>query len=317
MLKQVLPISLLAMSACSPYLYEKEVNDLSSGIKALADNASEQQASLRGRATDSANWQAALDPSMRVNLDRRLCRRESLGKTPAASGMRGCQLSFNGDLPKNDRLSNELAERLTVLQSFSKYAFALEAVTNATDSQDLQVATGALETASAGLVSLLGGPAGALTGEIVSVFSGLAQIALNAERHTALKASVLKVDATLPAASKRIASALADTKSALIVDASEDALALSRSLSRTRDIAARKLLIDELDQRARRVRGLQASDPEKLVSAIVKAHGALAKALVEENRDLDELQSSLVTLKSLTDRFKAAVSGDFDTESNT
>lgn len=292
----------LFAAGCSPYAYTKEIESFANSTKAFSAGIDQITADIVAKPSEKAFWVAYGNPTVPTLLDPQTC------SAPNPKPTQRCSLRANGENHRLTPTDLQLLASLKNLNAFSKYAAALSAVSNADDRAAFDAAAGRLASSAATFTGGLGPSAGAITGPVVEATFAIQGIALDQARLRQLQRSVASVDAKLPAASKRLATALSDLKAKRVKAAYDQHLSVQLALPVAVTNSERAEIIRELQKGANEISNLQAQDPKKLVDAMVSAHSALAKALKDPRVNLADVAKELSNFAEIANAFKAALS---------
>jgi hypothetical protein len=285
------------VSACSPYVYGREVGAFSSSVQATsssfqsarADAAAARNAALRTEWV-TRRAQLAISPECQIAPDS--VATPALPTLVATTANDTCHLLEPGaTLPQPDQAEKEAATAQPIAEALSAYAAALTAITTAQDRTDFDAAVGKLTDAVNGLApDSSHAKIAASSGFLTSLFGA----ALDARRLTALRSAVDQAQGLLEVLAPTLGLAL-------------DALRMD-SASRHNDEIARLLTalgqphLSEADYSARltalqtevaALETLRAAHPRQAAQRLVAAHDALRRALHSDARQAEAVMTAL------------------------
>lgn len=294
----------LMAGGCSPYAYKKEIESFAKSTNAFSAGVNEISADLIAQPGRRAYWEAYSNPDAQVILSPQKCLATNTKPTER------CVMRVAGKDVGLSQVDLGVLQSLKSLHAFSKYASALSAVANAEDSANFNAAAGQLTTKTSAFVATISSGGGALVPPILQAGFALQRLTLEHARLKQLRKSVAEVDKVMPAATRRLSSALFNLKKARTEDLLSQMLLVEVALENEKNAADRALLIRTLQEGAADVARLQSQDPTKMVTAMAKSHGALAKALQSPEPKLEDVAREIAAFADIAEAFKAALSQD-------
>ncbi|ENW80015.1 hypothetical protein F908_02212 [Acinetobacter sp. NIPH 284] len=287
-----LPIFLVFLSGCSPYIYKESINNLSAAITSIAttgDTASNSMLDLR---------EAHLEEKISKN-------QEAIITTP-----KFCNIEYGQPIktctigPKNpiqdklfinqQKLYSDAEELLLkqkdILKLLNEYSLALNKITNAKDQDDLKQASNTLATSTANLINLkynLEGNSEATANEAAykasaSILSSVSGLYLNHKRYKALKTAVQQVNPVLNALVTPIGNSLLNAKNAqlnFLTNRIEDTIYKLNSENKKITPNQYNTLLELLKRDVADVNILNMSNPTKTAKELISAHDSLNNSL--------------------------------------
>lgn len=279
---------LIAVSACSPYLYTQEINGFSNGVNAVAASYQAGRESIDAAAAQQRNARLAAGRTRLMLLPG--CDRIAPTGTPPR--LPECAIVTFGasSVPPPNAVQKALAGAAPAFDALKSYVAALLAVTSANDQTTLNQATQSLTAAAGGMATAVGklapqaapgnafvGPSGELLGQGIEFY-------LDQRRLAALRT-------TVPAADPAV-NGLGQVVSAALVDIWQQQLrqlgpAMRRATEQLEVPSVNRLAIADyqaklsmLEARVAAYTQARAADPTATAKALVAAHHRLAQALM-------------------------------------
>jgi hypothetical protein len=279
------------LSACSPYLYKKEIVGFQTGLSTLSTAYDEGHRRLTEEQHAARRWdwlsrEATLVPSAGCYF-------------PPSTG--GCGLQEVGRAVVPSNADREIARAAGQIRGLERYAEGLAAVTNAEDRAALDAAAGSLKSAIADLAA-----AGGLPAPPVEILTQAFAAYLDQRRYTVLRTRVLEADGLVSATARALESDLNLLAAARAVELRASAALLAGTTGQTPSEPARARTLERMGVNyPARVAAAQAdtatleslrrADPGKAARDLSGAHAALAKALRDPSRQTGAVLDAVET----------------------
>lgn len=300
----ILLMSQLAFAAgCSPYVYDAEVSDLSAGITALADAYDSGVGGLRD-AYSGARLVTWRDTQARVALSAACVVRE----TAASPTEEPCLLQEAQQiLPSRSDSEITAIELAPLVQGLRDYAKALAAITNAEDRTEFDAASRSVSAALKSAGTTLDRPLPpAVEGgtDLVLWFAG---VALDNQRHRALRAATATAAEPLRAIGTQLAAALDMLRMQHAAESQVEANQLSSALGPQLTPSVYATRLAALDAIASRLEALRVADPGAAARDMIAAHDALVAALGDPSQQFDSVTAAIGTFLEKADALRKAM----------
>jgi hypothetical protein len=304
-------ILFLAITACSPYNFQKEVTAVSTSVSQLSDGFTTGYTQL------AADRAAQLDLTL-TSTRSKVVMSSSCLVPVSPTNQNPCTIyQFRGAAPALTTIEQKRAQTMAALSVVQGYAQALSAVTNATDRATYDSAVGQLSSA-VGTLAKAAGPVAPELSTIapagVNLVGWLVGTALDEQRLDSLKAGVTAASTPLPNGAvpfDYVVSVLGDGLFALsqqrqaVLIAEENILIdrLGPSLNEaayTQGLSSAHAVVSVLD-------GLRQANPTAATAALVKAHQALLAALNDPSRNYPSLVTAVGALADQVGALQSAL----------
>ena len=304
---------LLATSACSPYGFEKEIGEFSSGLSALSGafddnlNAARNDFEQRQFATYSMER-----PRIRVAASCGIPANALPTASPECQVVRLVPSSIeSGYLPIMQGITRAATNTGPVLRALQKYANALEAITKASDrlafdtaSSQLVTSVGALSTA----LNLAVPGAGAILPAAVKAGTFLISQALDAERRKVISAQTHAVDPYMKSIAVVLGQGLEAISLARQGIVLETANGLAGSMNQSVPVSLYATRLEQVQGRITELNKLRRANPTQVAAALADAHHKLVEALDDPQRSLASLATAVTDFAEQAQDFQKAVS---------
>jgi hypothetical protein len=305
----------IALSACSPYVYNQEITGFSTGVNAVA--ASYQTGQQAVDAIAAQQWQAAnATARTRLLLLPGCDQTDPSGSPPKLPDCAIVAFSAKA-APAPTAVQQNLADAAPAFNALKAYAAALTAVTAAADETALNQASQSLTTAANGLAGTVAklapaaSPASGFVAPIGSLIGQAVTLYLDQRRLAVLRSAVPAVDPDVQVLGQTVQAALLDIRAQQLLqlgtglrsDAEPLEVATVSKLS-TADyqskLAALQVGIAAFNQ-------TRAADPTATVAAMVTAHHQLAAALQANSGEQMAVLTAVQTFATAAAQLKTAV----------
>lgn len=306
-------LAVLGVTACSPYSFQKEVTDVSTGVDQLSDGFTSGYAAF---ALDrSADIQIRLAASRSKVSIASSCL-VSPGTAPESQAP--CALFAFGDTPPAlSAIEQKRAATLAALAVLKSYAHGLAAVTNAADRTAFDAAVSQLAGSVGGLANAVDPAApgvDTVAPAVVNLAGWVFGTALDQDRFDSLKAAVTAVGT--PNADKQIpihvvATTLGDgllalnlaRRAVLVREINFQKAKIGPALSE----AAYQQQLTSVNSLVSVLEGLRQADATAAAQALSMAHDALVAAVHDPKRNYPALQSAVDSFTSKAAALRTAM----------
>jgi hypothetical protein len=315
----------LLLSACSPYLYNDEVSNISSAIgsinagwkngqQAIIDDHSAtviEYAAWRGSAVDLKGPCGRVPDNLPSDADvQRQVSHLQLSNGPCEIGVPALSPAAPVAVPGTLENINK------TMSAMSAYATALLAITNSADNDSLNKASANFVSA-VGKAADVAGSLGASKTDVAAAKAAttlgtdIAAAILNTERYRVLKKYVLVMDPLMPTLGGELGDALGQVQ-ARRIESLEMHIALNviqfDAIARKRAGAEDQALLTTVQGHMASYDQLISSKPKEVANELVKTHHALADALREDRGQTAAVIDSAQTLANDADKLRQALS---------
>lgn len=284
---RLLLLAVTTLSACSPYVYNREITRFSAGADAVAASYRSGQQAI-DRIVLQQRQAAEAAARTRLLLLPGCDQTDPSGSPP---GLPDCAaVPFGAQaVPAPAAVQQHLADAALAFDALEAYAAALAAVAAAADDIALNQAAESLVTAAGGLAGEVAKlqPAAAHAGSLVapagSVLGQGIAIWLDQRRLAALRNTVPAVDPEVQLLGRTLQAALADIRAQRLLQLGRDLRANAEPFEvgavNTLSVPGYRSKLAALEVEIAAFNQVRATDPAATVSAIVAAHHKLALAL--------------------------------------
>jgi hypothetical protein len=302
-------VVLPALGACSPYVYQNEINGFGTGVTAVVSSytAGVQKVADNFAAEREAGWIAS---NSRLHILPGCMILKPAGNPPALPPC-GVVPIDEAALPPSPALLAKLQGDAPIFKALGDYAAALQAITNASDNDSLTKAVQGANTALSGLANAVAkiNPGAKAQAGIATAATGLLgegiNLYLNERRLTALR----RIVPPLQPAIKTIAFYVGEE---LEVVEEQEAGAIQKRLVAEQialngPAAQRQTVLTQADADVAALNQLRASDPRKTAAALSTAHAALVAALNDPSRQIGPLIDAVSAFAAQAQQLQAAI----------
>lgn len=278
------------LSACSPYVYKKEVSDFASGVQELAEAYS---VGTKSAESDRAERQRETWTTAGAKLTR------TAGCTPPVAGTVAsttpCVLQELGAAapPPPSPILLQAQKGQPILDALQDYATALEAVTNAADREALDGAQAELRQAVEGLASRAGPGLATPAGAVTQLFGLIAANYLDTRRYQVLRAGVLEAQAPVATLGDALGEALDALRTARANELRPTTDRLIDLLGPTTDRGVYADRLKRAEAAVATIDALNKADPQRAAREMVAAHDALMVALRDDTRQIEPVVAAI------------------------
>jgi hypothetical protein len=284
-------LALIALAACSPYDFSKEVGTFNTGVDQLSNGFTSGYAAL-------AADRAALAQLDLTGTRAKVVIATSCLAIPAKSSQTEtpCALYRSGDSPPALSEIEQTRDKTTAyLKVLTNYAQALMAVTNAVDRAAYNAAVAQL-SAAVGTLAKDAGPQGAAASTVapaaVNLIGWVVGTALDQQRFDSLKAGVMAASTPLPNGEIPINYVATEAGAGLfaLALAQREVLVkeiniLTRPLGPSLSDAAYRQGLSNAQTVVTMLDGLRQTDPTAATEGLIEAHKALVAAVNDPNQN--------------------------------
>ncbi len=203
------------------------------------------------------------------------------------------------------------AEKRRQMAILARYAAALAAVTDASDSQALAEATDSLAGSAMALAAVTGNPQAAAVGAAVGVVGTVARLALDAERMAVLQRTVRRTDDAVGTVAEGFGTYFATLRDERLRIRNEDDRfrgAVMRDV-RPADYAVR---FNAIQERGLATDAIRAANPRAAADAMKKAHSALVAAANDPNANAAAFAAAVAELADAVKELRAGLAARSD-----
>jgi hypothetical protein len=299
---------LIAVSACSPYVYSQEIASFSNGVNAVATSF---QTGQQAVAAIVAQQQQAAEAAARTRLTLLPgCDQvDPSGTPPKLPDCAAVAFGATAEPPPTP-VQSYLANAAPAFDALKSYVASLTAVTTAGDETTLKQATQSLDTSVGGLAETVGrfepsvAPGASLVGPAAGLFGEGIILYLDQRRYAALRRMVPAVDPAVQALGRTVTAALRDIRAQQVAQLQHDLHggaepfeAVSVGKLSPADYQAK---VAALQAKVAALNQVRAADPKATVTAMLNAHHQVALALQNDTGQ------GMAVLASVTDFANAA-----------
>lgn len=298
-----------AVSACSPYAYQKEIDGFATSVMALT-SATEQMRADLATEPDKLAQRALAVSGARADQDNRLCELTKRSASDPRSPEGLCRIKVGDTWYAPDKGDLETIEKLKVFRPLGAYASALSAVTNAEDSKEFGAAASELAERVGALVAVpAGAPAGKAANAFLDIVAFGVRISFEQSRLRQLRKSVNAVEPHMQKVMEDFGDGLEAIRKNRVAALHRRMGVIAEAFNGATNAATRKEYAAELLALPKSIRALQTTDASALATKMAAAHTALAKALNESRPSLNDVVAELSEFADLAIAFKDAVKG--------
>jgi hypothetical protein len=302
-------LSAVLLSACSPYVYKKEVGGFTSGVQQLAEGYA---VGIKSTEADRTGLQRETWTTAGAKLTR------TAGCTPPVAGTvasnKPCVLQELGAAsPPPSPIVLQAQKGQPILDALQDYVSALEAVTNAADREALDSAQAELRQAVEGLATkadlALTTPAGAVT----ELFGSIVAAHLDTRRYQVLRDGVLEAQDPVATLGKALGESLDALRTARANELRPTVDRLIDPLGPTTDRGIYAERLKRAEAAVATIDALNKADPQKAATDMVAAHEVLAVALRDDTRQIEPVVAAIKAFvaqaKTVREAFAPTASG--------
>lgn len=274
-------------TACSPYVYEKEIKGFNSGVQNLKSSYSGGITQAKLDEKDVIRWQW-------INANGRAGRVSHGCSNFNTADIECGLLAVNPDAAVPQVKDAQLiADTIKLLGELAAYASALSAISNAKDSADLSAAQGKVSKALSGIAGAANLAAGPIVGVLVDTLNWVGLNALETRRYVALKREVTRAHPAIQeigqGLERNVAAWPKDLRTVALAEKIrllEDAVARSSG-------AERRVRVDLLAAATVEYEALRQNDPATAARKMVEAHLAMRDALNDGSRQFEAVAAAI------------------------
>jgi hypothetical protein len=305
----------VAVSGCSPYVYNQEITSFSNGVTAIVTSY---QTGTQAIDASVVQQRLAADAAARTRLALLPgCTQMDPSGTPPA--LPDCALVPFGvtAAPPPTAVQQALAKAAPAFDALKTYAASLAAVTNAADDTTLKTASQSLTTAASGVSTAVAklDPAAKTPGSLVAPIGGLLgqgiTIYLDQRRYAVLKGTVPALDPAVQTLGATVNAALQDIRKQQLAQLEIGLLNASQPFEMTTvgtlgQSDYQTKLVD-LDTKIAAFNLARSANPTTTVTAMVESHHQLSQALQTDAGQTTAVLTSAQTFAAAAQQLQTAI----------
>lgn len=299
--KLLVATTAIALTACSPYVYEKEIKGFSDGVSALqvAYNSGLKEAEQDRRNVIRWQWIAGegkvsetSDGCGENNSDGIRCQLLGIGQTTPA-GLKPGE-------------AEALAKTRALLGELAAYGGALRSISNAKDSADLRAAQSKVSSSLKAITTASNPVAGPVVGALVDALNWIGLKTLETQRFAVLKQSVDDAHPALETVSTSLKAKVASWPRRKRMVQLRKVISLLEGDIPNHTGAERRVRVDALVAATEAFEAVRVNDPNTSIDKMLSAHKALRDALMDNSRQLESVQAAISEFVDSAKAVKAA-----------
>lgn len=290
--------ALMMAVGCSPYLYKAEINGFSAGVDTLGSAYSSGLRSTTAERQERQRWDWSKRQA-RLALTEDCVLQASAGR----NGDSACSLREVGIAPPSrSKTEQEVAKAAPIIKALRDYASSLVAVTNAEDQQTLEAAQAQFSSSLQDLAKQTKPELAAQLGPVADAFAAATTAGLNSRRYKILKNGVIAANKAVADLGDAMGDVLNAIRTARANELRLTADFLTSELGPSFTSAEYMTRLTLIESKVDSLEALRRSGPRQAAKEMVKAHDDLARALMDDRRQVQGVGNSV---RTFVDKAKA------------
>jgi len=302
------------LAACSPYVYNQEIEAFNGGVNAIAASYDTGRKSVSDTIAQQQQ-QAFVARRVKLDLPDGCDQVDPTGSPPKLPGCAVVKFPATGS-PAPTSVEIALASAAPAFDALKNYAGALSAVTNAADDAQLRSATQGLISSvdglSAAVASVAPGAsspqskinaAGSVLGQAVAFY-------LDSKRYEVLRNAVPAIDSSIATLGETVKAALLTIRAQQLLELQREMHAAAAPLQSPTvgklSAAEYQNDLSVLQSKVAAFNQIRSVDPQATVAALVDAHHKLAQALQDDARQAQPVYATMIAFLNSAAQLQSA-----------